>query len=127
MTNIVSILPGEVQYASDLLDACMLRLQAHNDQQLSRALEFDRAVICRLRKGKELTAWHLLRIYDKTGWSVEYIKELLYKREFQKPELSPIPAYTLGKRPGKYRKDLAVSTVRDSIKKTSVGIIHKVK
>lgn len=61
-----------------LLDAIISQFELKNDAKLAAFLNINPPHICRLRQGKfNMSGDIILRIYDKTGWSIEKIRECL--------------------------------------------------
>jgi plasmid maintenance system antidote protein VapI len=60
-----------------LLNKVSEKLGCDMDKQLARRLDCNHSTICRLRTGQlQISSNLLIKIYDATGWSIEYIREL---------------------------------------------------
>lgn len=61
-----------------LFDAISQEFQLKNDAKLAAFLGINPPHICRLRQGRfRISGDIILRIYDKTGWSIEKIRSYL--------------------------------------------------
>lgn len=61
-----------------LFDAISQAFQLKNDAKLAAFLSVNPPHICRLRQGRfRISGDIILRIYDKTGWSIEKIRSYL--------------------------------------------------
>lgn len=59
-----------------LLDRIKSEFELKNDAAISRFLDLTPPFVSRLRSGKhKITPAVILQIYDKTGWSIEKIRE----------------------------------------------------
>lgn len=88
----------EPQYATDFVEALRVHMGARNDAQLARALTIPKGTISKLRNGGlRVSGAHLIVIYDKTGLSIEKLREMLYKRKFTAPKPPTEPAYLTAK------------------------------
>lgn len=60
-----------------LIDEVAFVMRAANQNQVARNLELDPALICRIVKRKyPLTALVMVRIMDRTGWGIAYVRQL---------------------------------------------------
>jgi hypothetical protein len=60
-----------------LLDEVAFVMQAPNRNQVARNLDLDPALLCRIVKRQApLTALVMVRIMDRTGWGIRYVREL---------------------------------------------------
>jgi hypothetical protein len=65
-----------------LLDAICESLDIKNDAALARFLECLPSLICKIRNQKtSVSPWFILRVYDKTGWTIEAIRALMIKEK----------------------------------------------
>jgi plasmid maintenance system antidote protein VapI len=61
-----------------LLDAIITKFDLHNDAALSSFLGVAPPMISKLRsRSLSVTGDTVLRVYDRTGWSIETIRKLL--------------------------------------------------
>lgn len=61
-----------------LLDTLLAELKIKNDARLSRRLGITASHLCKLRSGQlPMSAEVLLRIYDRTDYSIEQLRKLL--------------------------------------------------
>jgi plasmid maintenance system antidote protein VapI len=61
-----------------LLDAIITEFALHNDAALSSFLGVAPSMISKLRsRSLSVTGDTVLRVYDRTGWSIETIRKLL--------------------------------------------------
>lgn len=61
-----------------LLDAIITEFDLHNDAALSSFLGVAPSMISKLRsRSLSVTGDTVLRVYDRTGWSIETIRKLL--------------------------------------------------
>jgi transcriptional regulator with XRE-family HTH domain len=68
------------QHPGALLDAVMAHLDLRKDLSLADALGMSRPQISKLRSGvTPINAAHLVRMYDKTGLSIDYLRKILYQ------------------------------------------------
>ena len=68
--------------SNDLLDAIKDTFDLKNDAALARFLDVGAPVISKIRHGYNgIGGDGILNIYDKTGWSIETIRELLAQQE----------------------------------------------
>ncbi len=73
MTEMREILPPH-----DLLDILKDELEIKSDSKLAKELNITKPNLSKIRHGKmKVTALHILRIYDATGWSIEKIRGYL--------------------------------------------------
>lgn len=62
---------------SRLLNALLIHFNLDSDYKLSFLLGFSISILSRVRHRRTaLSANMILAIYDKTGWSIEHIREL---------------------------------------------------
>ena len=65
-----------------ILSAIMAEFKLKNDAALSQFLDVGAPQISRIRHGRYNVSSHMiLRIYDKTGWSIEKIRSYLEDSE----------------------------------------------
>jgi plasmid maintenance system antidote protein VapI len=62
----------------DLLDILKDELDLKSDADLAEELGLAKPVLSKIRHGKvKISAGHILKIYDATGWSIEKIRGYL--------------------------------------------------
>ena len=61
-----------------LLDAIIVEFHLHNDASLANFLGVAPSMISKLRsRSLSVTGDTVLRVYDRTGWSIETIRKLI--------------------------------------------------
>lgn len=116
----------EPQHVTDFVEALRLHMGARNDAQLARALKIPRGTISKLRNGElRVSGGHMMTIYDQTGLSIEELRELLYKRPFDKPSVPAEPAYITSKERVHIRATDTVFPVPSVVKPNPIVIRHK--
>lgn len=68
--------------SNDLLNAIKETFNLKNDAALARFLDVSAPVISKIRHGyNNIGGDGVLNVYDKTGWSIEKIRALLWQKE----------------------------------------------
>lgn len=81
-----------------LLNAAAFLLGVTSDRALSRELECNEALICRVRNRKQVVSHYLMcQIMDRTGWHIREVRELA-GMPFDGPAKLVVPAQRLGLR-----------------------------